>query len=104
VRGARDFLVVDRLVVNVVAGIAKHGRDRDEREATGLPARRRLEARHDAGIPLTDLELQERRLAAKFEALVQPVLGSQRAARLRELVLHLDELEDTAALLRAAAA
>src|SRR5919197_836083 len=65
---------------------------------------RRLEARHDAGIPLADLELQERRLAAKFEALVEPVLGSQRAARLRELVLHLDELEEAAALLRAAAA
>jgi 2-methylcitrate dehydratase PrpD len=39
---------------------------------------RRLRARHDAGIPAADIAQQGRRLAAKFDSLVEPVLGSSR--------------------------
>ena len=63
---------------------------------------RRLEARHDAGLPATDLGAQEAKLLAKFDALVPPVLGAERATRLRALILDLDALDDASALLRAA--
>jgi 2-methylcitrate dehydratase PrpD len=65
---------------------------------------RRLEARHDAGVPAGDLDAQEGKLLAKFDVLVTPVLGPERTRRLRELALHLDELGDVTELLRAAAA
>jgi 2-methylcitrate dehydratase PrpD len=62
-----------------------------------------LEARHDAGAPATDLAAQEAKLLAKFDALVPPVLGAGRAARLRALILDLDALDDASELLRASA-
>lgn len=48
-----------------------------------------LTAEHDAGVPGADLAEQERKLAAKFEALVVPVLGSDRADSLRDAILAL---------------
>jgi 2-methylcitrate dehydratase PrpD len=65
---------------------------------------RRLETQHDAGLPASDLAAQEAKLLAKFDALVTPVLGAERTGRLRALILKLDELDDVASLLRAAAA
>ncbi len=64
---------------------------------------RRLETRHDAGAPAADLDAQETKLIAKFDALVAPILGSERGARLRGLIFRLDEVGDLAELLRAAA-
>jgi 2-methylcitrate dehydratase PrpD len=51
---------------------------------------RRLRARHDAGIPAADIVEQGKRLAAKFDALVGPVLGMPRARELREAIAGLD--------------
>ncbi len=51
-------------------------------------------ARHDSGVPATDLDDQEGRLEEKFIALVEPLLGSKRAAALRETIGRLDELQD----------
>jgi len=64
---------------------------------------RRLTARHDAGIPAADIPDQGRRLAVKFDALVEPVLGTPRARELRETISGLDRLADIAALTRLAA-
>ncbi|HYC47458.1 MAG TPA: MmgE/PrpD family protein [Burkholderiales bacterium] len=53
---------------------------------------RELRATHDAGVPLNDYAMQGRRLAAKFERLVEPVLGEARCGKLLRL---LERLEDT---------
>jgi len=55
---------------------------------------RRLSTRHDAGLPAANIAEQGERLAAKFDALVEPVLGAPRARELRETVASLDSLPD----------
>ena len=65
---------------------------------------RRLTARHDAGIPASDIADQGRRLAAKFDALVEPLLGPSRTRELRETIAGLDNLADIGTLARLAAA
>jgi 2-methylcitrate dehydratase PrpD len=62
-----------------------------------------LRAGHDAGIPCADIGSQGERLAAKFDALAEPVLGAARAGELRETISALDRLADTGALARLAA-
>jgi 2-methylcitrate dehydratase PrpD len=62
----------------------------------------RLTARHDAGIPAADIADQGRRLAAKFDALVEPVLGVPRARELSETIAGLDHLADVAELAKLA--
>jgi 2-methylcitrate dehydratase PrpD len=51
---------------------------------------RHLRARHDTGIPAANIAEQGKRLAAKFDALVGPVLGMPRARELREAIAGLD--------------
>src|SRR5437764_11193523 len=64
---------------------------------------KRLTARHNAGIPAADIADQGRRLAAKFDALVEPSLGASRARELRETIAGLDHLTNIAELARLAA-
>jgi 2-methylcitrate dehydratase PrpD len=64
----------------------------------------RLAARHDAGIPAADIADQGRRLAEKFDSLVEPVLGPSRTRELRETIAGLDDLADISILARLAAA
>ena len=59
----------------------------------------RFTARHDAGIPATDVTQQGTRLEAKFAALVDPVLGTDKTARLIAEIGRLDALADTRAML-----
>jgi 2-methylcitrate dehydratase PrpD len=63
----------------------------------------RLTARHDAGIPAADVADQGRRLAAKFDALVEPLLGAPRTRELRETIAGLDQLADVGDLAKLAA-
>jgi 2-methylcitrate dehydratase PrpD len=63
---------------------------------------RRLSARHDAGVPAADIAEQGVRLAAKFDALVAPVLGAPRARELREVISDLDDVADIRSLTRLA--
>ena len=63
----------------------------------------RVTARHDAGIPAADIVDQGRRLAAKFDALVEPLHGAPRAHKLRETIAGLDHLADVASLTKLAA-
>jgi 2-methylcitrate dehydratase PrpD len=63
----------------------------------------RVTARHDAGIPAADIADQGRRLAAKFDALVEPLLGAPRTRELRETIAGLDHLADVADLAKLAA-
>jgi 2-methylcitrate dehydratase PrpD len=51
-------------------------------------------ARHDAGVPATDVAHQGKRLEAKFAALVDPVLGTHNAAHLIADIGRLDTLEN----------
>ncbi len=62
-----------------------------------------LEAEEDTGVPARDLGLQRERLLHKFDALAGSVLGRERATRLAELCLSVEELADAAALIRLAA-
>ena len=64
---------------------------------------KRLTARHNAGIPAAGIADQGRRLAAKFDALVEPSLGAPRARELRETIAGLDHLTNIAELARLAA-
>ncbi len=64
---------------------------------------KRVSARHDAGIPATDIAEQGERLAAKFDALVAPVLGAPRTRELRQMVAGLDGLAEIGSLARLAA-
>jgi 2-methylcitrate dehydratase PrpD len=64
---------------------------------------RRISARHDAGVPAADIAAQRERLAAKFNALVAPVLGASRARELREMISDFDNLGDIRSLARLAA-
>jgi 2-methylcitrate dehydratase PrpD len=57
-----------------------------------------IKASHDAGIPSADFAAQGDRLAAKFDALAEPVLGAARARELREMILGLDTLGDLGVL------
>jgi len=63
---------------------------------------RHLAARHDAGIPAPDVAAQGERLAAKFDALVEPTLGAPRARELREMTSDLDSLAEIGSLTRLA--
>jgi hypothetical protein len=62
-----------------------------------------LKASHDAGIPSSDIANQGERLAAKFDALAEPVLGSARARELRQAILGLHGLADVSDMARLAA-
>lgn len=64
---------------------------------------KRVSARHDAGIPAADIAAQGRRLAAKFDALAEPVLGAARTRELRGMVAALDGIADIGTLARLAA-
>jgi 2-methylcitrate dehydratase PrpD len=61
-----------------------------------------LEARHDSGVPASDLAAQGRRLQAKFMSLAAPVLGEAQAERLGAAVASLEELDSVAELTRLA--
>ena len=50
-----------------------------------------LRATHDAGVPGTDYGLQGRRLVAKFERLVEPMLGKDRCGKLLRLLARLEQ-------------
>ncbi len=61
----------------------------------------RVSARHDSGIPAEDVTQQGRRLEAKFASLVDPVLGTDRAARLIAEIGRFDTLPDVRTLVAA---
>jgi 2-methylcitrate dehydratase PrpD len=54
----------------------------------------RFTAQHDAGVPAADVARQGVRLEAKFAALVDPVLGTDKTARLIADIGRLDALPD----------
>src|SRR6266851_3126574 len=68
-----------------------------------LDGGRRVAARHDAGIPAADITEQGERLAAKFDALVEPMLGAPRTRELRGIISRLDGVADIGDLCRLAA-
>lgn len=61
---------------------------------------RRFEAEADTGEPASDLADQRARLATKFDALVEPVLGAARASELCEAALAADRHGSAAELVR----
>jgi len=71
--------------------------------AVTLSDGRVVRASHDSGIAMSDVAAQGERLAAKFDALAEPVLGAARTRELREVISGLDALADTGALARLAA-
>ncbi|MGE0257160.1 MAG: MmgE/PrpD family protein [Alphaproteobacteria bacterium] len=62
-----------------------------------------LRASHDAGVPSADITAQGERLAAKFDALAEPVLGAARTRELRRAIEGLDSLTDAGEVARLAA-
>jgi len=62
-----------------------------------------LEARHDSGIPWSDVAKQRNALETKFDGLVTPVLGAAGAKRLHDAIDRIDTLADVGDLARASA-
>jgi len=62
-----------------------------------------LKSSHDAGVPSADIAAQGERLAAKFDALAEPVLSAPRARELRQAIDGLDSLPDAGDVARLAA-
>ena len=62
-----------------------------------------VHATHDAGIPNPDIAAQGIHLAAKFDTLVEPVLGAARTRELRGMIEGLDGLAEIGGLARLAA-
>ena len=69
----------------------KHGLSRLEVETRDG---RRLEMTHDSGLPMQDLDTQERLLKGKFRSLAEPVIGAAKAAAVAGMVDQLDALPD----------
>jgi hypothetical protein len=63
-----------------------------------LTGGRTVMARHDAGVPASDVDAQGRRLEEKFGALVGPLLGERRTATPRETIARLDAIDDVGEL------
>ncbi len=59
----------------------------------------RLTAQHDSGLPATDVKEQGRRLEAKFAALADPVLGTEKTAHLIADIGRLEALADVRAVM-----
>lgn len=59
-----------------------------------------LREAHDVGIPMTDLDQQGRKLAAKFHALADPVIGEAAAAAMVGKCAALEAVTDAGELLR----
>jgi 2-methylcitrate dehydratase PrpD len=66
-------------------------------------AEQRGSAQHDSGVPAEDVTHQGQRLEAKFAALVDPVLGMERSARLIAGIGRLDTLGNVSGLIAAGA-
>ena len=62
-----------------------------------------LEARHNSGIPWSDVAKQRNALETKFDGLVTPVLGAARTKRLHDAIDRIDTLADVGDLARASA-
>jgi 2-methylcitrate dehydratase PrpD len=58
----------------------------------------RRSATHDSGVPASDLGQQSRKLAAKFNGLVEPILGAERTARLSSSLMNLETRPDASSL------
>jgi 2-methylcitrate dehydratase PrpD len=71
--------------------------------AVALTDGRVLRASHDAGVPSAEIGAQGDRLAAKFDALAEPVLGAARTRELRRAIEDLDTLADAGEIGRLAA-
>lgn len=63
-----------------------------------------LTAQHDSGIPAANVVHQGRRLEAKFAALVDPLLGTEKTSQLIADVGRLDQLDEILSLLALCAA
>ncbi|HEY1412821.1 MAG TPA: MmgE/PrpD family protein, partial [Rhodopila sp.] len=59
----------------------------------------RFSARHDSGVPAADVAAQGKRLEAKFAALVDPVLGTDKTARLIADIGRIDSLPNVRGVL-----
>jgi 2-methylcitrate dehydratase PrpD len=63
---------------------------------------RTLAARHDSGVPASDLAAQRRRLEEKFRRLAEPVLGAAAAGRLLEAAGEFEKLPRISTLMQLA--
>jgi 2-methylcitrate dehydratase PrpD len=78
------------------------GREATRARVTLKAGTRRFEAEADTGLPATDLAEQRTRLRRKFDALAEPCLGAERAARLAAAALGVDGMPRASELLELA--
>jgi 2-methylcitrate dehydratase PrpD len=86
--------LLERIRVELVADLPMMGAELRVETADGA----QRTASHDSGVPSSDIAAQGRRIAGKFDSLVEPVLGAQRAAALRGVIAELDAAGDVATL------
>jgi hypothetical protein len=83
-----------------VTVVAEPERDRMvSRVGITLTDGQRLEAEADTGQPATNLPDQWQRLARKFSAVAEPVIGPEKAARIIARIDAFDQADDIGALM-----
>lgn len=70
------------------SGRARHGAD----VSMELNDGRKLHVAFNVGIPATDVAMQEQKLVAKFNALVEPVLGRAKTKTALDMIMRFDQL------------
>ena len=78
---------------------ARHGAD----VSIELNDGRKVETSVNVGVPATDVSGQEAKLEAKFNSLVEPVLGRQKARTALDMIKRFEELPSLKGLMEAVA-
>jgi len=80
-------------------GRARHGADVSMRLNDG----REVRVSYNVGIPASDVAAQEQKLVAKFNALVEPVLGRAKAKTALDMIMRFEDLPSLKGLMEAVA-
>ncbi len=80
-------------------GRARHGADVSMQLNDG----REIRIAYNVGIPATDVDAQEQKLVAKFNALVEPVLGRAKTKTALDMIMRFEQLPSLKGLMEAVA-
>ena len=80
-------------------GRARHGADVTMQLNDG----REIRVAYNVGIPATDVDAQEQKLVAKFNALVEPVIGRAKAKTALDMIMRFEQLPSLKGLMEAVA-
>jgi hypothetical protein len=87
-----------------LAPAAREGRERHGADVSmKLNDGREIKISYNVGIPASDVAAQEAKLVAKFNALVEPVLGRARAKTALDMIMRFEKLPSLKGLMETVA-